>query len=234
MGFLQKLEYRLGRYAVRNLITIIVLGMALVFVCDLLFAEKMAQIGGIWANGVSGLLSMDRELVLSGQVWRLVTFVFVPPSSGIYFMVFALYFYWMIGSALERDWGSFRFGVYYLCGIIGTIISGFITGWADNSYLNMSLFFAFAMLYPNFEMRIFFILPVKVKWLAWLDGALFILLFIIGNWSIKAAILAAMLNFFLFFGKDFINSIKSFIARSKYRGSVRRGERENRNYWKNR
>ncbi len=89
----------------------------------------------------------------------------------MFFIAFSLYFYYLIGTALEREWGSFWFDVYYFCGAIGTVIAGFITGSATNYYLNMSLFFAFAALYPNFQVLLFFFIPIKIKWLAYVDAA---------------------------------------------------------------
>ena len=133
---------RFGRYAIRNLMTIIVGGMGIVFLVDWVMGPRL----GIT---LSSYLYFDRALILQGEVWRVLTFVFLPPDSSLLFILFALYFYWMIGNSLENEWGSFRFMVYYLCGVLGTILSGFLTGYAVNDYLNLSLFLAFALLYPD-------------------------------------------------------------------------------------
>ena len=132
-----------------------------------------------------------------------------------------MYFYWLIGSGLEREWGSFRFNVFYLCGAIGTIISGLITGYVGNTYLNFSLFLAFALLYPDFQVMLFFILPVKMKWLAWLDVAFLALEFLRSSWSGKLAILFALANILLFFGKDFWQFIQNQIRRYQYRKKMK-------------
>ena len=126
--FLDKMNRKFGRFAIRNLMLIIVCGMATVFLLDFYLTT---------AKGISfsSFLMFDRAAILQGQVWRILTFIFIPPDSSIVFIVFSLYFYWLIGSALENQWGAFRFNVFYLCGMLGTIIVGFITGYALNNYL---------------------------------------------------------------------------------------------------
>jgi hypothetical protein len=114
----------------------------------------------------------------------------------------------MIGSVLETEWGAFRFNVFYLCGIIGTVIGGFITGFATNYYLNMSLFFAFALYYPEFEVRLFFAIPVKIKYLAIADLILFAYDLVVTSWSNKAAIVIALANVLLFFWPNLISEVK--------------------------
>ncbi len=153
---LNKLERKFGKFAIPNLMTIIIFGMALVYLINFFTNPE-------YAFNLSSLIYFDKELILHGQVWRVLTFIFEPPDSSPLWIIFALYLYWVIGSALEQNWGSFRFNVYYLVGMIGTIISGLITGYATNTYLNLSLFLAFAMLYPNFQLMLFFIIPVKIK-----------------------------------------------------------------------
>lgn len=212
-NFLNRMEYKYGRYAIHNLMPVLIGAMAIVFVSDLLLARYVS---------LYNAFIFDRAQLLAGQWWRIITFVFLPPDSSLIFIVFTLYFYYIIGTSLEREWGALKFNIYYLIGIIGTIIAGFITGYADNYYLNMSLFFAFAMFYPEFQVLIFFVLPVKIKWLAWLDAAFFIYLFIVGDWSARASIIAALLNFLIFFGSDFIKGVRQlaqrWMLRLRYKG----------------
>ena len=198
MKLINKLERKIGKFAIPNLMLAIVMGMFIVYIITLTFPQI-----GLW-----NYLYFDRKLVFSGEVWRLISFIILPPQSSIIFIILSLYFYYMIGSALENEWGSFKFNVYYLFGIIGTIIAGLITGFAQNSFLNLSLFLAFAVLYPNYEILLFFFIPIKVKYLAYLDAIYFIIILIIGSWDSKAAVLASLINFFLFFGGDFIRYIK--------------------------
>lgn len=212
MNWLDKLERRFGKIAIPGLMRVVVVGMALVFCCDLLFPQAM----------LGYYLFFSPALIAQGQVWRIFTFIFLPPESSLLFIVFALYFYYFIGNALENEWGSFRFTLYYFLGIIGTIIAGLLTGGATNSYLNLSLFLAFAALYPNMQVLLFFFIPIKIKWLAYLDAALFAYQFLLGNWQTRAAILASLLNFLIFFGPDVLRQIRDNIRYRKQREDWRR------------
>jgi len=163
----------------------------------------------------------DRALVFQGQIWRLFTFAFIPPSNQLLWIVVSLYFYYFIGQTLEREWGADKFTFYYLVGIIANILAGLITGGATNHYLNLSLFFAFAHLFPNMEVRLFFVVPVKVKWLGWFNWAYFgfslITALFAGRFAESAAIAVSILNFLMFFGPDFFDSIRGYNRRKKYK-----------------
>lgn len=223
MRFIDRLERKFGRYAINNFILTVVVGMGAVFLADMMFPDY----------DISGWLAMVPSLVLKGQVWRLITFIFIPPSSSPVFVVFALYFYYFIGNALDYEWGSFKFGVFYLLGVIGSLIAGFITGYAINTYLNLSLFLAFAILFPNVEFRIFFILPVKAKYLALVDVLGFVVMMIIGSWQIRAAIIASLINLIIFFGGEVWLRIKDWWAYRETRRNYRKqtsGQRYNNRY----
>ena len=200
-GPLDRLERRFRWLAIPNLMLIIVGAMAIVFIMD--FA-----IGNTTGRSLISILSFDRAAIMAGQVWRVVTFLFVPPSTSVIWVIFGLYFYYMIGSTLENQWGAFGFTVYYLIGALGSIISGFIAGSVTNSYLNLSMFFAFALLYPDYQILLFFFIPIKMKYLALLDAVSFIIMFILGSWSTRLAIIVALINLFIFFGPNFIDRIK--------------------------
>lgn len=163
----------------------------------------------------------DRELIFAGQWWRVITWILIPPSSSIIFIIFSLYFYYLIGLGLEHSWGSFKFNLYYLVGIIATIIGGFITGTTDNTFLNYSLFFAFAILYPDFQVMLFFFIPIKIKWLALVDLLFFIISLIFSPMYIRVAIIASMLNFILFFYEDFGKFIKNQVYYFKHRNKYK-------------
>ena len=199
--WLAKLENKFSRFSIQHLMTYIVAGMAMVFLADLILNLAVEK-------SLSAYFAFSVPLFLRGQIWRILTFIFIPPSSSLLFIVFALYFYYMIGTALEQQWGSFWFDIYYFFGMLGAIIAGFLTGYATNSYLNLSLFFAFAVMFPEFEIRLFFFIPLKIKYLAFFDAALFVISFILGSWPTRAAILASLINFFLFFGPSFLRSIR--------------------------
>lgn len=216
--WLGKISNKLSRFAIRNLMTYIVAGMAMIFVADLF-------LGAATGKSLYSYFMFYRLNFLSGDFWRILTFIFLPPDSSLFFIVFSLYFYYLIGSTLEREWGSFWFNIYYFFGIIGTVAAGFITGAATNYYLNMSLFFAFAVMYPDFEMLLFFFVPIKIKWLAILDAALFAISFVFGSWPERAAIIASLINFFIFFGPSFFRSIREQIDTYKRRKRFRDGFR---------
>lgn len=151
-------------------------------------------------------LELNPDLVLRGEIWRLITFIFIPPNFDFLWIAFALYIFYLTGMGLESEWGTFKFNIYYLTGVVMTIIASFLTGarGATPFFINMSLFLAFAAIYPNYEFLLFFILPVKVKWLAWLDwaylGYLVIRSLLAQDYASAALIVAAVANFFLFFG----------------------------------
>ena len=126
-------------------------------------------------------LSLNVSEILHGQIWRIVTFLIQPPSDNAIFLLIALYFYYMIGNALEQTWGSFRFNLYFFTGVLFHVIAAFLiylfTGQVyllGTTYLNLSLFFAFAAVYPDMEFLLFYLIPVKAKWLAWFDGVFFV------------------------------------------------------------
>ncbi|MGN0801794.1 MAG: rhomboid family intramembrane serine protease [Candidatus Faecivicinus sp.] len=208
--WLDRMERKFGKYAISNLMMYIVSAMAVVFVLDMLMPVNL-----------TGYLVFNKAAILRGQLWRLVTFLFLPPDSSIVWILFSLYFYWMIGSALENQWGSFRFNMYYLFGMLGTIISGMITGYATNSYLNLSLFLGFALLYPDFQVNLFFFLPVRVKYLALIDAAGLLVSFVMGNASSRIALVMALVNMLLFFGGNLIQRVKSAYRRYKWKKSFR-------------
>ena len=209
---LYKLERRFGRFAIQTLLLYQEIPMFAVFICNIVAPDLY----------VSQYLYLDRDAVFRGEVWRLITFIFLPTSSSPIWIIFSLYFYFLIGKYLDEAWGSFKFNVYYLLGMICTIVSALIVGYADNGFLNLSLFFAFAVLFPDFEVRIFFIIPIKIKYLAYLDAAYYVVMLIIGTWSIRAEILASLVNFFIFFGGDIIKKIRSELYYRKTRANFRK------------
>lgn len=214
MYWMDRLERKFGRYAVPRVMYLVTGIMLAVFAADLLFGGR-----------VSPMLAFSRSLILRGQVWRLVTFIFLPPNSSVIWIVFSLYFYCLMGNALESAWGTFRFNLFYLCGIAGSILAGLATGYGVNHFLNMSLFFAYAAVFPDNQLMLFFILPVKVKWLAALDALYFVWMFITGGWPARAAIVLALLNIWLFFGGDFFRSVKQQMGYWKTRQQFRRNNR---------
>ncbi len=155
------------------------------------------------------LLTLSPRAIAQGQVWRLVTYLFIPPDMTLWWILFTLYWVWMVGSNLEAEWGAFKLNIYYFLGMAGTTAAALITGGAQgNTYLNLSLFFAFATLFPEYEILLFFILPIRMKWLGWLSLAYVLYELALGDWVIRGAIIAALSNYLLFFWSDIGRAIR--------------------------
>jgi membrane associated rhomboid family serine protease len=197
MNWLNKLERKYGRFGIPRLMQFIVLGNALVFV--------LMNVDRSMVNN----LALHPALIMQGQVWRLVTFIFIPPTQSLLWVFFLLYFYYMIGTNLEQEWGTFKFNVYYFFGVIATILASFITGsFASTQYLNLSLFLAFAHIYPDFQILLFLILPVKVKYLAWLNWVFIGFAVLFNPLGAKLMAIVPIANYFVFFGKDITKDMK--------------------------
>ena len=226
-NWLNKLERRFGKFAIPNLMTILIFGMAIVAVIDIFTNPN-------YETNLSSLIAFDRDAIMRGQVWRVVTFIFIPPGYSILTIAFTLYFYWILGTALEAQWGSFRFNVYYFAGMIGSIICGLITGYATSYYLNLSLFLAYATLFPNHKVYLFFILPIKLKWLAIVDLLYLTYIFIFSPWPYRIAILVSLLNFLVFFIPELWYMIKMFFTRMRNKSKKKQlSSRGDQPSWKN-
>lgn len=212
-SWLDRFAYKHSRFAVPDLMRYIVFGTAIVYVLDM-FSDNM----------LSAFLSFSFPAIIHGQIWRLVSFIIVPDSMNILWTVVSLLFYYSIGTTMEREWGSAKFTLFYACGILLTILSGVISGLFGAGYVSMtavnqSLFLAFATLYPNAQIRLYFILPLKAKWLA-------IFYVVMMGWNVLStffkyplalvpyvlllilpSILASLVNYALFFWSDLSNAM---------------------------
>jgi membrane associated rhomboid family serine protease len=167
--------------------------------------------------GYAEVLAMIPEKILQGEVWRLVTYIFIPETQSTFWIIFALLFLWFLSSALEETWGPLRLNVFYLVGMAGcTVAAFFFGGEASNTFLNLSLFFAFATVAPDYEIFLFFILRVKMKYLAWIMAGILGLQFMVVPLSAKMAIVASLVNYLIFFGPPFIRE-----ARQRRQAAVR-------------
>jgi len=184
---LARLERSIGRFAIPNLITFIVGGMALVWVLSLMKPEMISRI------------TLDMSAVRHGEVWRLVTFLFIPVGSSPVFVLINLYFTWWVGSSLEQHWGAFKFNAFYVLGILGAVVAAVIAGPQTNAWLDASLFLAFATTFPDVQILLFFILPIRVKWLGIVAAVGIAAALVLGGWDTRASIAAAMGNYLLFF-----------------------------------
>jgi hypothetical protein len=151
------------------------------------------------------------SLVLQGQVWRLVSFLAVPPVTNPIFAFFFWYLFYLMGNSLEHYWGAFRYNIFLLVGYLATIGVSFLVPNAvsSNGFLQGSVFLAFAFLNPDFQLYILFILPVKIKWLALITWISYGYILITGEWITRFLIFASILNYLLFFWSDIKDRIKT-------------------------
>ncbi len=199
MSLLNNLERKFRRYAITNVTLYLILGQVLFFVFVL-----------------SGRFILDRvvlvpDRVLAGEWWRLITFLFIPPMTNPIFAFFAWYMFYLMGGALEGHWGAFRYNLFLLVGYIVTVAVTFLFPYsaATNVFIGGSVFLAFAYLYPEFQLYIFFILPVKIKWLALLTWLGYAYEMFVGDWHTRVLVLASISNFLLFFGSDIYWKMKT-------------------------
>lgn len=167
MSFLDKLEKKIGKYAIKNLMLYVIIAYAIGY---LLYIS--GNISAVMA------LNLNPAEILRGQIWRIFTFLIEPPSlSSPIFFIFVLYIYYFIGRNLERTWGAFKFNVFFFMGMAMTVVSSILIYAIFNQvfilsmyYINFSMFIAFAMEVPNMMFLFMFFIPVKAKWLAIIDA----------------------------------------------------------------
>lgn len=207
MTWLDKLERRYGRLGIPYLINIVLGGQLLCWFIVMFIDSRLLF-----------TLTLDRTAILHGQIWRLISFVFMPSlQTSPFWLVLELYFYWWIGNSLTRAWGDFRFTVYWLAGMLGAILSCFLTGYGSSSGLFLSLFFAFAWMWPNMQVLLFFLIPVKVKWLGWAAALVWAMQFLWGGFSTRITLLFGLAGFLLFFGKELYDWVKETVVSYKRR-----------------
>lgn len=215
---LNRLESHYGRYrGIRNLMTIIVAAMAVVYVADMVLGPAV----GLY---LSDKLVFNRAAIFRGELWRIVTFVITPPSSSIFFIIMQLGFIYYTGSMLQNRWGTLRFNLFYFCGMIGSMIAGFITGYATSYYVNLSLLLAVAILYPMMQVNLNGLIPLRMKWLALVDILLLLPGLINGTWGERIAIIVSLMNVAVFFCDKFIYHIKEARRRYEWKKSWRTGK----------
>ncbi len=207
---MRKLDEAISRFCanhpywgIPNLMRYVVVGTVIMYVLTI-----------VTRGAATSLLALYPAAVLQGEVWRLVTFIFMPMDSSPIFLAFSLYFYYWMGSILENYWGTPKFTIYYISGILLTIISAFIVHFAGGfgyavglHYVNMAMFLAYAILNPNATVYFFMILPIRIKWLAFADVIYFAYGVLVsigaGDWAGALAPIVAMLNFIVFFSPYF-------------------------------
>ena len=212
-------ERKFGKYAIRNLSFVLVLCYAVGYVLQMLDRS----------NTLIFYLALNPYAILHGQVWRLFTWILIPPSSGnIFLVLIMLYFYCSIGTTLERTWGTYRYNVYLFQGMLFTIVGSFLLMgyhylvdadtlaamsakglevyfsyigilYFSTIYVNMSIFLAFAATFPEAQVYLMFFIPVKIKWMGIIYAVMLLFQFIQMNADGRFAIIASLLNFIVFF-----------------------------------
>ena len=192
---MSKWEKKFGKYAISNLTLILIMCYVAGYVLTFTAQEFL------------GYLTLDTYAILHGQVWRLVTWLIIPPSSFDIFTIIMLFFYWSLGTQLERVWGVWRYNVYIFTGILLTILGAFLSmgiyylfapelvylaggglfhlgAWYYSTYyVNMSIFLAYALTFPHNQVLLMFVIPVKVKWLGMIYGLLLALNMVTAIWQ---------------------------------------------------
>jgi hypothetical protein len=199
MDLITKLERRFGSWSIPNL-TLYLMAVQAVGVA-LLMGEYVDYMDMVLVGG----------LVQAGQWTRLFSFMMIPKTLDPIWILFAFYIFYLIGTALEREWGTFRYNLFILLGYLLTVAAAFITPGSiiTNYYFLGAVFLAFATLFPNFTFHLFFILPVKVKWLGWLTAAVYLLNLIGGDPGTRWSVIAAFATYLSFFGRDFLHNFKA-------------------------
>jgi hypothetical protein len=205
MKFFQKFERRFGRYAIRNLMYYIVILYAIGLTLCVLDANNYFT---LYYN----YLALDGQALLHGQIWRIVTFLIYPPAFGgvqfttILFGIIALFMYHSLGRTLEAVWGAFRFNVFFFMGVLGQVLSCLVgvlvfhQNWVmATGYINLSIFLAFCMCFPDTQFMMFMVIPVKASWLAIADVCLYAYSFLVGGAATRCQILISFANVILFF-----------------------------------
>lgn len=215
MNFLNKLERKIGKYAIPNLSRYLIFGYVLGYIIKFANANLL------------NFITLNPYLILHGQVWRLVTWIIIPPDNFDLLTLVMLYFYYSVGNDLERTWGTFYYNVYIFMGMIFTVLGSFLimglSYWPAFSmnqyityygeagyfslvalyfstfYVNMSIFLGFAMTFPEARVLLMFIVPIKVKWLGIAYGVLLLWSMISSDIIGKIVIAASLLNFVVFF-----------------------------------
>jgi hypothetical protein len=222
MRVIDKFSLTHRRFGIRRLMLYFVIGYGVVYLIAAMDTTKTFL----------GLIYFDPSLIIRGEIWRLVTWIFFPAGGSVLsptsllFTALMLYFYYFIGSTLEREWGTPKFNIYYIIGVLLNIIYGFtvwlITGSdfyfrlspLDASFLNLSMFFAFAVFYPDQRVLFFFVIPIKIKWLALLDAVYFMYIIIAnliaGSYFYALLPIVAVLNFFLFCFDDLMHYLRPY------------------------
>lgn len=210
MDFLTKLERKYGKFAIPNLTVILIVGFVVGYIIEIVQPDALY------------LINLNPAKIMQGQIYRLLTWVIMPPGGASLLIIITLMFYYSVGRSLENAWGDFRYTLYILSGILFTDIgvvgtylvmrlagqgqaAAFFAEYSGTStyYLCMSMFLAYAFMFPDMQVLLYFIIPIKVKWLGYLDIAYLILSVLsygmMGDYAGMVTVIMSVLNFILFY-----------------------------------
>ncbi|QIF00448.1 rhomboid family intramembrane serine protease [Roseimicrobium sp. ORNL1] len=195
-SFLNSLENRFGRFAIPGLVAILAIIQAAVWVMVLFFP------------GFVDILVLHRALVDQGEVWRLITWIFIPNSFSVLWLLFGVMLMLTFSSVLDHAWGAFKVNLYVFSGILFIILGHWFFGSVPTGlFLYGSIFLAFCVIVPDYEISLYLIMPIKVKYLGLITGGISLLTFI-GQPDSRSSIFFAHLNFLLAFTPGFIRMLK--------------------------
>jgi hypothetical protein len=223
MKWIDQLDAKFGRYSVPNLTVFLIAGQVIAY-----FVSAMPVGGAPLLQNI--VLIPDR--VLAGEWWRLITFLFAPPPMNILFAFIFWYLLYLMGTTLEANWGAFRYNVYLLLGYVASVLMAFVAlfamgivgGTASNTFLYGTVFLAFARLYPEFVLYIFFVLPVKIRWLAMFTWIIYGVTVLSSPLSLPAAmVIAAVFNYLVFFGRDIVRDMRHRHRKMQFQSRALRG-----------
>jgi hypothetical protein len=209
--WLKRLERLLGWIAIPHLAVILI----------------SLQVMGFFSVSTSpawiGILALIPEAVLAGEVWRVVTFLALPLTYSPLWLFFTLCFLYFVVNTLEQEWGAFRTTFYVLVSTVVTVLYSLIFSYSvlDVRHFEASLFLAAAALFPNYQVTLFFAIPVKLKILAMITGGFILLELFRGEWSDRLYLLAIYSNFLLFFGPAAISALLQAKRRRDYHKRMR-------------
>ncbi|MDG2224223.1 MAG: hypothetical protein P8L85_22770 [Rubripirellula sp.] len=201
MKFLDRLDRIVRPIAIPNLTQVLIAGQVIVLVASLLDgnAKMLERLPLVW------------ESVFQGEGWRLLSFLFVPFSTSPIWLFFSCYIFFIFGNSLQSVWGYVRYNTFMWLGIILTIAAAAIAPdqQVSSRFLYMSVFLAFATYNPNFELRLFFVIPVKVKFLAYIQVGFYLLALVSGPMAARAMVLASIGNYLVFFAPMLFQQIRN-------------------------
>ena len=234
MSLIHRLERKYGRFAIPNVTSILIAGQMLLYV-----AVRMRNPNG---GGISlDNLKLIPEKIVTGEIWRLVTFLFEPPPISLLFILFYCMLFYLFGTTLEQHWGTFRYNLYLLIGYMANVAAAFLV-WAligktglfgpngilaaqnmaaTNSFLYGTVMLAFARINPDFTLNLFFILPIRIKWLALLMWLGYGFTLLTGGWMAKFLVVASVLNYLMFFGQEHLRDLRQGQRHRSFQSKVK-------------